>query len=78
MTLCGSKSQQHLLDTVAYLPALKILHFIILGELDWDDELANFKPIQGLKYVEKLKIGSDHCYVLESDRWPVRYRKIRP
>jgi hypothetical protein len=69
--------QQLLIDTVARLPKLKRLQIDMLDPQTEEDWLTNFKPAQGLQYVEELKIGLRQ-YVLEKDgERPVRYRGIR-
>jgi hypothetical protein len=39
------------------------------------DELANFKPGEGMRYVEEIKVGLTR-YVLERDGGSKIYRKI--
>jgi hypothetical protein len=70
------KIQQLLLDTVAQLPELKILRVYIRDEQAWAVGIADFKPTQGLRYVEELIIHLTR-YVLERDGdQPMRYREI--
>jgi hypothetical protein len=63
--------QQHLLDSLAHLPDLKILR---LRMFRYVPSSLKLKP--GLRYVKELEIDG-RWYVLEKDRdRPVGYREI--
>jgi hypothetical protein len=69
--------QQLLLDTVAHLPELKTLQVYIPDGPAREVGISNFKPTQGLRYVEELIIGPTR-YMLERDgEQPMRYREVR-
>jgi hypothetical protein len=70
--------QQQLLDTVAHLPELEIFRIITTGfsKLGRYAPL-NFKPIQGLQYVEQVRVNCR--WYMERDRGqPARYRQVSP
>jgi hypothetical protein len=69
--------QKHLLDTVAHLPELNSLHISTYDDLAAKcTELANFKPTEGLRYVDEVVIGG-RLYAFEKDGlWSARYREI--
>jgi hypothetical protein len=70
------KLQQLVLDTVAHLPKLETLRIVTFNSPPLEDELHNFEPIQGLRYVEELEINS-RWYALERDgERSKKYREI--